>query len=257
MMAGKNAPRVVITGVGVISPVGIGKDRFWENLIAGNSGIGYLQSVPNQSLPSKLAAEIRDFNPADYVYQKKFLKVMSRDIQLGVCAASMAMKDAGISTGDVDPDRLGVEFGAGHISFTPEELAEAAPLGRQPRLRQRNRLEARRRGVELVGVVLEVALALRVGQRPVGIRLRHPVDDRIPVLDFRLFGPVHLGLLQAVFRDRPDTEGEAEKNREPDIPDHDAFQFVAGAGVVAAASTWSSASTTASKVSMVEAWRAL
>ena len=136
MMAGKNAPRVVITGVGVISPVGIGKDRFWENLIAGNSGIGYLQSVPNQSLPSKLAAEIRDFNPADYVYQKKFLKVMSRDIQLGVCAASMAMKDAGISTGDVDPDRLGVEFGAGHISFTPEELAEAARDYADPSIRE-------------------------------------------------------------------------------------------------------------------------
>ena len=51
---------------------------------------------------------------------------MSRDIQLGVSAASLAMKDAGLKPGDVDPQRLGVEFGAGHISFTPEELADAA-----------------------------------------------------------------------------------------------------------------------------------
>ncbi|WP_437200801.1 beta-ketoacyl-[acyl-carrier-protein] synthase family protein [Planctomicrobium sp. SH664] len=126
MMAGTVAPRVVITGVGVISPVGIGNDRFWENLSAGRSGIGPLRSFASESLPCKLAAEIHDFDPLRYVYQKKFLKVMSRDIQLGVSAASLAMKDAGLAAGDVDPDRLGVEFGAGHISFTPDELAEAA-----------------------------------------------------------------------------------------------------------------------------------
>ncbi len=126
MMAEKHAPRVVITGVGVISPVGIGKQNFWHNLIAGRSGIGTLRSVPNDCLPSKLAAEIHDFNPLDFIYQKKFLKVMSRDVQLGVSAASIAMKDAGLRAGDVDPERLGVEFGSGHISFIPGELAEAA-----------------------------------------------------------------------------------------------------------------------------------
>lgn len=136
MMAGPKAPRVVVTGVGVISPVGIGKDRFWYNLTQGNSGIGLLESLSASGLPSKLAAEIKDFDPRNYVYQKKFLKVMSRDIQLGVCAASLAMKDAGLAAGDVDPDRLGVEFGAGHISFTPDELAEAARDFSDPSLRE-------------------------------------------------------------------------------------------------------------------------
>ncbi|MEW4489579.1 beta-ketoacyl-[acyl-carrier-protein] synthase family protein [Thalassoglobus sp. JC818] len=126
MMAGKKTPGVVITGVGVVSPVGIGNERFWSNLVAGRSGIGLLRSVPSESLPCKLAAEIHDFDPLEYVYQKKFLKVMSRDIQLGVSAASLAMKDAGLGNGQMDPERLGVEFGAGHISFTPDELAEAA-----------------------------------------------------------------------------------------------------------------------------------
>lgn len=125
-MAEKSAPRVVITGVGVISPIGIGKDKFWTSLIEGRSGIGTLRSVPSDSLPSKLAAEIHDFNPLDFIYQKKFLKVMSRDVQLGVSAASLAMKDAGLIPGAVDPERLGVEFGSGHISFTPGELAAAA-----------------------------------------------------------------------------------------------------------------------------------
>ncbi len=125
-MAGSCSPRVVITGVGVISPIGTGKAPFWGKLIAGQSGIGYLRSLPTRDLPCKLAAEITDFDPLQHVYHKKFLKVMSRDIQLGVCAASMAMKDAALAAGDVDPDRLGVEFGAGHISFTPGELADAA-----------------------------------------------------------------------------------------------------------------------------------
>ena len=81
---------MVISGVGVISPIGIGKDAFWNNLVQGVTGIGPLRSVSSGSLPTKLAAEIHDFNPLKYLYEKKFIKVMSRDIQLGVCAASLA-----------------------------------------------------------------------------------------------------------------------------------------------------------------------
>ena len=126
MTACSSSTRVVVTGVGVVSPVGIGTDSFWEHLIAGTSGIGALSAFSAGGLPSKLAAEVRDFDPLEHIYQKKVLKVMSRDIQLGVASASMAMKDSGLVRGSVDPDRLGVEFGAGHISTTPEELADAA-----------------------------------------------------------------------------------------------------------------------------------
>ena len=126
MTAGSTIPRMVITGVGVVSPIGIGKEAFWNNLIQGVSGIGPLRSISSGSLPTKLAAEIHDFDPLKYLYEKKFLKVMSRDIQLGVVAASLAMKDSGLKSGDVDPDRLGVEFGSGHIPFNPTELSDAA-----------------------------------------------------------------------------------------------------------------------------------
>jgi 3-oxoacyl-[acyl-carrier-protein] synthase II len=126
MTASNCLPRVVVTGVGVVSPIGIGTDSYWQNLIAGRSGIANLSAFPAGGLPSKLAAEVRDFDPLEHIYQRKFLKVMSRDIQLGVAGASMAMKDSKLSRGDVDPERLGVEFGAGHISTTPEELADAA-----------------------------------------------------------------------------------------------------------------------------------
>lgn len=125
LKAGSRLPRVVVTGVGVVSPIGIGKDAFWRNLLAGQSGIDLLRAFPSENLPSKLAAEVSDFDPQTFVAQKKFLKVMARDIQLGVSAASLAMRDADLSRGSVDPDRLGVEFGAGRISTTPEELLEA------------------------------------------------------------------------------------------------------------------------------------
>lgn len=118
--------RVVISGVGTVAPNGIGNGAFWDSLKAGRSGIGLLESMPNGGYPSKLAAEIRDFDPENYIYCKKFIKVMSRDIQLGVTAASMAMQDAALKTGGIDPVRLGVVYGSGRISTRPEELVAAA-----------------------------------------------------------------------------------------------------------------------------------
>ncbi len=124
-MAGSNQTRVVISGIGVVSPIGIGIDNFWRNVCSGVSGIDRLQSIPIENLPSKLAAEVKDFDPDKHLYNRKFIKVMSRDIQLGVSAASDAVKNAGIEPGTVDPERFGVSFGAGHIPTTPDELVEA------------------------------------------------------------------------------------------------------------------------------------
>jgi len=126
MTASHAVPRIVVTGVGVVSPIGIGREAFWQSLLDGRSGIDTLSAFSADGLPSPLAAEVRNFVPEDHIYNKKFLKVMSRDIQLGVAAASMAMKDAGLPPGAVDPDRLGVDFGAGHIATPPGDLAEAA-----------------------------------------------------------------------------------------------------------------------------------
>lgn len=118
--------RAVISGIGTLSPIGIGNDRFWESLRNGRSGISLLNSLSAKSLPSKLAAEIHDFNPLDYLYTRKCLKVMSRSVQMGTAAASMAMEDSGLRSGDVDPERLGVTFGCGRISTCPTDLADAA-----------------------------------------------------------------------------------------------------------------------------------
>jgi 3-oxoacyl-[acyl-carrier-protein] synthase II len=125
-MAGREAVRVVVTGIGVVSPIGIGNDRFWDSLLHNRSGIDYLQSMPTEGLPSAFGAEVRDFDPALHLRDRKFLKVMSRDIQLGVASANLAVSDARIARGDVDPERFGVEFGAGRMTCHPSELLAAA-----------------------------------------------------------------------------------------------------------------------------------
>ena len=106
---------VVITGVGVVSPIGIGREQFWASLCGKRSGIGTAGLAEASSLPIRLAAEVRDFDPKAYVAQRKSLKVMSRDAQLGVAAAVLAGRDAGISVGSVDPERFGIVLGADQI----------------------------------------------------------------------------------------------------------------------------------------------
>lgn len=124
--------RVVISGVGTVAPNGIGNVAFWDSLQNGRSGIGLLESMPSAGYPSKLAAEIHDFDPEEHVYCRKYLKVMSRDAQLGVAAASLAMRDASLKKGGLDPTRLGVVFGSGRISSRPEELIDAASRNTTP-----------------------------------------------------------------------------------------------------------------------------
>ncbi|WP_417383414.1 beta-ketoacyl-[acyl-carrier-protein] synthase family protein [Gimesia sp.] len=160
-MAGSNQTRVVISGIGVVSPIGIGIDSFWQNICSGNSGIDRLTSIPTENLPSKLAAEVKDFHPELHVYNKKFLKVMSRDIQLGVSAASDAVKDAGIKRGVVDPERFGVSFGAGHIPTTPDELVAAVK-----RCAEDNSFEVTRWGEDTMGQITPLWMLRQLPNMP-------------------------------------------------------------------------------------------
>ena len=124
-MAGRNGIRVVVTGVGVVSPIGIGNDSFWDSLVHNRTGIDFLQTLPSDGLPSAFGAEVRDFDPIDFLRDRKFVKVMCRDIQLGVASSSLAVRDAGTVPGWIDPHRFGVVFGAGRMTCHPAELAAA------------------------------------------------------------------------------------------------------------------------------------
>ena len=106
---------VVVTGVGIVSPIGIGREAFWKSLCQGRSGVGTIERFDPSGLPIRLAAEVRDFDAKRYVAQRKQLKVMCRDAQLGVAAAGLACRDAGLGPGQIDPERFGVVLGADRI----------------------------------------------------------------------------------------------------------------------------------------------
>ena len=112
---------VVITGVGVVSAVGIGQAAFWSSLTGARCGISELRRFDTSGLPFAMAAEIHDFDPKEYVRPRKSLKVMSRDIQLGVAAADLAMTHAAMGPEAFDPDRFGVVFAADPIRADVEE----------------------------------------------------------------------------------------------------------------------------------------
>ena len=119
------ATEVVITGVGVVSPIGTGRDNFWSALLAGHSGVRPIRQFDAVGMPVRFAAEIEDFDPLDFISKRKTLKLMSRDAQLGLAAASLACRDAGLCQGAIDPQRFGVVLGADRNSI---DLAECAPI---------------------------------------------------------------------------------------------------------------------------------
>ena len=106
--------RVVITGVGPITPIGIGKDEFWGNLIAGKSGIGLITQfdASDPGFTTKIAGEVKDFDFANYG-DKKEGKRMDRVTQFAVAAAKLAVEDAELDLEKIDPVRAGVCVGSG------------------------------------------------------------------------------------------------------------------------------------------------
>ncbi|KEQ23372.1 beta-ketoacyl-ACP synthase II [Paenibacillus tyrfis] len=105
--------RVVITGLGVMSALGRDLETFWGNLLSGKSGVSAIESFDVSEYPTRIAAEIKDFNPEDY-FDKKEARRMDRFVQFAVAATITALKDAGLNVKeDTDPERVGVYVGSG------------------------------------------------------------------------------------------------------------------------------------------------
>jgi 3-oxoacyl-[acyl-carrier-protein] synthase II len=94
----KNSRRVVVTGLGVVAPNGIGKETFWRNLIAGKSAIDYITAFDPSPYPCHVAGEIRDFDPKDFMHARR-TKHRGRFSQFAVAAAKLALGDCGIDLG--------------------------------------------------------------------------------------------------------------------------------------------------------------
>lgn len=116
---------IVITGIGIVSPIGVGKEACWESVLAGRSGVRRISLFDPSGLPVQIAGEIADFDPKPFLYNRKALKLMARDTQLGVAAAKLAWEDAGLRPGLLDPERIGVVLGADRIC-NPVPESEAA-----------------------------------------------------------------------------------------------------------------------------------
>ncbi len=104
--------RVVITGLGVITPLGTGLEKTWPAICAGASGIHRITRFDPANLPVQIAGEVRDFDPADFI-EKKEIKKMDTFIHYAVGASQMAVADAGLEIGPENADRVGVYIGAG------------------------------------------------------------------------------------------------------------------------------------------------
>ena len=109
------APKIVVTGLGIITPIGIGLNQFWNAAIEGQSGISKIPSfegLPIDTYRSRIAGQIHDFNPLDYI-EEKYANRVDRYAQFGLVAAKEALEDAGIQMERENPDRVGVMVGAG------------------------------------------------------------------------------------------------------------------------------------------------
>lgn len=130
--------RVVITGMGVVSPIGNDLDTFWNSLIAGKSGIGHITNEALDEFDCRIAGEVRDFDAAQYFKNPKDARRADRFAQLAMGASMMAMDDSGIDLEQVDLDRFGCMVGSGiggletlegqHINLTQKSPKRVSPF---------------------------------------------------------------------------------------------------------------------------------
>jgi 3-oxoacyl-[acyl-carrier-protein] synthase II len=137
--------RIVITGFGAVSPIGLDHETIWQNLVAGRSGVDAMKAFEPPADFPPFAAEVMGFDGRKFVPKenRKVTKVMARDIQLGVAAAKLALDHCKV-LGAVHPDRIGVNCGAGLIATEHSEISEAIHLS----LDSRGQFDLKRWGSE-------------------------------------------------------------------------------------------------------------
>ncbi len=113
---------VVITGLGIVSPIGVGRDAVWDSITNRRSGVRPLPHLASAGWLAPFGGEIADFDPKELIQPRKSIKVMSREIQLASAAAELAWQDAGLPGATIDPDRFGVIGAAGLLYCELDEL---------------------------------------------------------------------------------------------------------------------------------------
>ena len=127
-----NTKRVVVTGIGMVTPLGIGKEEFGRRLFSGETGISEIKSFDTSTFPSHLGAEVTNFNPRDFISAKN-MRRMDKISLMAAASARLASEDAGIQITEENRDRVGIilgtAFGATDITvqfagtlFTEDQL---------------------------------------------------------------------------------------------------------------------------------------
>src|SRR5579875_126742 len=104
--------RVVVTGVGLVTPLGTGVEKNWEALMSARSGIGPIDRFELEDFPTRIAGEVRDFNPLDWI-EKKDVRKMDLFIQYAMGATEQAMRQSGLQITEDNADNVGVLVGVG------------------------------------------------------------------------------------------------------------------------------------------------
>jgi 3-oxoacyl-[acyl-carrier-protein] synthase II len=128
--------RVVVTGLGAVPPLGTDLDSYWEGVVAGESGVGYITQIDTTDCPTKIGAEVKDFDPLDYMDHRTARRT-SRFIQFAAAATKMALADAQLDLSNEDATRVGLEIGSavGGMGIVEEQswvLRERGPRRIQP-----------------------------------------------------------------------------------------------------------------------------
>ena len=124
--------RVVVTGMGMVTPLGVGMEKTWGAMLEGKSGVGLITQFDAAEFGTKIAAEINGFEPGDYIEPKE-IKKMDRFIHLAVGAASMAMEDSGLVITEANAERVGVLVGSGMGGLPAIERYHTVLMERGPK----------------------------------------------------------------------------------------------------------------------------
>ena len=127
-----NQNRVIVSGIGVVTPIGIGRENFWNELLAGRNGISRITLFDPSEFRSQMAGEVKDFHAEDWI-DRKLARRMDRFTHFALVAADLAMKDAGLDVFPFDGCRAGVIIGSGIGGMQTIENAHAEMLANGPR----------------------------------------------------------------------------------------------------------------------------
>jgi 3-oxoacyl-[acyl-carrier-protein] synthase II len=124
--------RVVVTGIGLVTALGIGTETTWRGLIEGRSGVGPIRRFDASSLRSKLGGELLDFEPEKFVASRRTLRMTTRNDQLALAGAALALGDAGLDPAELDAERAALFVGGNKEIGDPLHLLEASLVARNP-----------------------------------------------------------------------------------------------------------------------------